>query len=277
MKRRVYYYTDERSDDFAGTDIETKTVPDGYKYVHRNIFWRMISAVLYIFALIAAWVSATFRYGLKIKNKKALKKVKGKGYFLYGNHTLVSGDAFHPNLVAPFKAKIIVGADAVSMRFVGTLVGMLGGMPLPSSRAGYRNFLRGMEAHLSRRKAIVVYPEAHIWPYYTGIRPFTSDSFIYPVRFGAPVFAMTTVHKKRKRRTNPKCIIYIDGPFYPDESLPIIERRERLRAAVYEAMVERSKESDYDRVVYIKRPSGERSEGKAVDDEGAEGAKSGNL
>ena len=64
-----------------------------------------------------------------------------------------------------------------------------------------------------------------MWPYYTGIRPFTDASFSYPAHTGTPVFAMTTCYQKRKIGSFPKTVTFIDGPFYPDESLPMAERK----------------------------------------------------
>lgn len=255
MKNKIYYYENELTDDFSGTDINTKAVPNGFRYIHKNPLWLIIRFLVCIIALPVARIISFLRYGTRVRNKKALKAAKGKGYFIYANHTLVSGDAFHPNIVCrPLKTRIVVGADAVSLPLLKNLVVMLGGMPLPSARGGYRNFLSGVETHLKHKNAIVIYPEAHIWPYYTGIRPFSSDSFLYPVKFDSPTFALTTVHKKRRFRSLPKCVLYVDGPFYPDNALGLTERKNKLRDEVYNAMTERSLESDYDRVTYARRP-----------------------
>lgn len=262
MKKRTLYYTDELSDDFAGTRIETKPVPANFKYVHRNPFWRFAAFVLYrLIVLPAAWLIGKVRYGTKIKNKKLLKQVKGRGCFLYANHTLVTGDAFHPNVaVCPRKAYIVVGADTVSIRGFRNIVAMLGAIPLPSGRAGYRAFTDAISLRVRQKQAVVIYPEAHIWPYYTGIRPFGSESFFYPVKAQAPVFALTTVHKKRRFRTLPKCELYFDGPFYPDPALSVAEQKQALRDEVYAAMTARAALSDYDRVRYVKRESAEEEE-----------------
>ena len=47
MKRRVNYYTDERNDDFSGMEIKREPLPDGYKYIRRGVFIRLLSFVLY--------------------------------------------------------------------------------------------------------------------------------------------------------------------------------------------------------------------------------------
>ena len=102
------------------------------------------------------------------------------------------------------------------------------------------------------KKCVVIYPEAHVWPYYTGIRPFPASSFRFPVECGAPVFVMTTTYQKRKTGRTPKAKIYVDGPFWPDDSLKKKERQQHLRDQVYACMTERSKNSTYDYIRYVK-------------------------
>lgn len=254
MKPRTYKYTDELTDDFAGTNIKTKPTPPDYKYLHKNPLWHIAEFIAYrLIVLPLAFLLSWIHYGTRIKNKKVMKAAKGKGIFIYGNHALVTGDAFHPNMVSwPRKSYVLTNPDATSLPFLGNFVAMLGAMPLPEGVKGYRNFIAAIKHRIATKKAIVIYPEAHIWPYYTGIRPYKSDSFLYPVTMDAPVFAMTTVFKKRRVRTLPKCLVYIDGPFYPDKSIPVAEAREKLRNEVYAVMCERAKESDYDMVTYEK-------------------------
>lgn len=46
---------------------------------------------------------------------------------------------------------------------------------------------------------------------------------------------------------------YIDGPFFPDESLPVRQRQQNLRDQVYRCMVERSRESDFEFIEYRRK------------------------
>lgn len=254
MKVKTNYYTDEINDDFAGGNIKTKLTPSDFKYIHTNPIWRFVEFILYhIIVRPIAWLICKVRYGTKYVNRKAIKQAKGKGFFIYGNHVVTLGDAFHPNIVAfPRKAYIVVHPDTTSIPFIKNLVVMLGALPTPSCTTGFRNFTKAIKTRISQKRAIVIYPEAHLWPMYTGIRPFKDDSFLYPSMLGAPVFCTTTVLKKRKIRKTPRCIVYVDGPFYPDPALSPAENRKILRDECYNAMVERAKESDYDRVRYVK-------------------------
>lgn len=66
----------------------------------------------------------------------------------------------------------------------------------------------------------MIYPEAHIWPFYTGIRPFPDTSFRYPVQQKLPVFCLTNTYQRRGKSHIPQIVTYLDGPFYPDAELP---------------------------------------------------------
>ena len=120
---------------------------------------------------------------------------------------------------------------------------MLGAIPLGSTIKQSRDMAASVHGHISRGDLITIYPEAHIWPFYTGIRPFPAASFGYPARDGAPVYAMTSCYRKRRFVAFPKVVTYLDGPFYPDSSLPLPERKQRLRDQCHAAMVKRAEEN----------------------------------
>ena len=61
---------------------------------------------------------------------------------------------------------------------------------------------------------------------------------------------MTVTYKKRHIGKKPAAVVHIDGPFYPDESLPPRRRAAALRDTVYAAMLERSRGSDTEYIRY---------------------------
>lgn len=172
---------------------------------------------------------------------------------MYGNHTLMGGDAFIPNLVnLPKKTYTIVHPDNVSKRGTKNFLLMNGAMPLPGTTKATKKFLEAIEKRVVQNNVIMIYPEAHIWPFYTKIRPFKSISFKYPVKLNEPVFAITNTFHKRKFSKNPKVITYIDGPFHPNTQLSPKEQEQDLRDRVYNQMVERSKLNTYEFAKYVK-------------------------
>ena len=107
-------------------------------------------------------------------------------------------------------------------------------------------------ALLEQKHCVSIYPEAHLWPYYTGIRQFPETSFKFPVNENKPSFTITTTYQKRKHRKKPRVTLFVDGPFWPDKTLSKKERAKKLHDEIYNTMVERSKNSTYDYVIYKK-------------------------
>ncbi len=256
----VIYYSDELNDDFAGTDINTCEVKSDFTFVNRNIFWRICEFIVYrVIVTPLVWVFGKVAYGLKIRNRKALRKLKKTGYFLYGNHTQGVMDAFTPTLCTfPKKAHIVVNPDAVSIKGLRQIVLMLGGIPLPTEMKAYKPFRKALETRIKEGKVVTIYPEAHIWPYYTGIRPYKATSFSYPVSMNVPCVAFTTTFRQRKifKNAYPKLTVTLSEPFYPDASLPEKEARQKLRDEVYAFMVSTAaREDNYEYIKYVKKES----------------------
>ena len=106
---------------------------------------------------------------------------------------------------------------------------------------------------MQRKCSITIYPEAHIWPYYTKIRPFKDVSFKYPVQLNAPAYCFTNTYQSYgKNNDKIKIVTYIDGPFYPNKELPPKQSQKELRDRIYNCMVERSKNSNIEHIKYIK-------------------------
>lgn len=254
---KTYYYTDELNDDFAGTNIKRKPLKENYRYIKRNPLWRLTSCLLYrLIATPIVFLIEKLVYREKIVDRKKLRPYRKSGYFLYGNHTTAMSDAFTPTLVAfPKKAHILVNPDTVSLPVLSPIVEMLGGMPVPDSLAATRKFTKAIDERAQKGQVIVVYPEAHIWPYHTKIRPFKDSSFKYPAAHGKPVFTFTKTFQKRRFGKTPKITVYIDGPFLPEPTFSVPENKKALRNAAYEAMVARSKYSTYEINRFIKQPT----------------------
>ena len=63
---------------------------------------------------------------------------------------------------------------------------------------------------------------------------------------------MTTTFHKRRFSQKPREVVYVDGPFYPDLSVPAKESQEDLCRRVYDTMCERARLSTYEYVRYEK-------------------------
>lgn len=254
--QKVYYYEDEVNDDFAGTDIKRRPLPENYQYLNTG-FWQKLRRFFVYYCIvrpIAVFYNKVIKR-VKYVDRQKLKGHKKEGAFIYGNHTSMMIDAFNPSYLArPRPADVVVNADASSIKGIGWLIKSVGGLPIPEGFHAMSRFNAALAEAYKRKHWIAIYPEAHIWHYYTGIRPFPATSFIYPVKQNSVVFSYTMTYQKRKHSRRPKRVVYIDGPFYPDSSLPPKAAAKKLRDEVYSAMCERAKLNTCEYIKYIYRP-----------------------
>ena len=254
-KRKIIYYTDELNDEFSLAEISPRTIDKNYVYIHKSLFKKFTRFFWYriVFFPIAILYSK-IKFHHKVVNQDVIKGYKKSGYFLYGNHTQDIGDAFMVQRINKAKGKyVIVHPNNVSMPVLGKLTPSLGALPLPDDLAAYKNFISAIDMRIKQRKCVVVYPEAHIWPFYTGIRPFVDTSFQYPIKLDVPTFCFTNTYQKRRFSKKPKIVTYVDGPFFPNNELTFKEQRADLRNQVYNCMCKRAENSTVNWIQYIKK------------------------
>ena len=253
-RKKTIYYSDPLHDDFAGTKIVTESVDEHFPFAHKSIFWRVVAFfAYYFFAVPIVFLYTHIVMGLRIRGASALRKTKG-GVFLYGNHTQMLDPFIPPMISFPRRAYTIANADAVSIRGIRQLVLMIGGLPLPTKLSGMRKFNEAVQTHIDRHSIISIYPEAHIWPYYTGVRPFEDKSFGYPVKMNRPVCAMATTYRKRLFLKRPRIVVHVSRPFYPDPEKSTAQNRAALRTAVYDFIREKCGNDNYEYIHYEYRP-----------------------
>jgi len=260
-EERIFYY-ESTEDDPIQTKEQEKThnkveLEDGYVFIKRNPFVIIYEKVLYFgFKLFARWY-AKFYLHMTIKNRQVLKKAKGSGYVIYANHTNPFHDAFSPALVADRHIYTICSPANLHIPGIGKFLPALGALPLGKNPEQKAAFNKAVDTRLKQKKCLVIYPEAHVWPYYTGIRKFPAGdrSFKYPARNLLPIFTMTTTYQKsrKKGQARPDMTVYLDGPFYPDPKKTEDENRAILAEKAYESMLKYSKRSNYEYFQYRKK------------------------
>ena len=98
--KRTVYYTDPLNDDFAHTNIRAKDVGADFPFIHKSVLWNVLAqGIYYCIAVPIVFVISKIYLGLKYENRQVLRKLRGTGYFLYGNHTRML-DAFLPAMPA---------------------------------------------------------------------------------------------------------------------------------------------------------------------------------
>lgn len=254
-ENKIIYYKDELNDEFSKAQIIPRIIDENYKYIPNKI-WDVFSYLFQnILSMPIKYLYAKIKFKIKYIGKEKLEKYKKEGYFLYVNHTQPFADTFIPSLANyPKRNFFIVNPENVSMKFLKNIVQLLGAIPIPSNKKAMKNFLDTIEKRINKGYSITIYPEAHIWPYYTKIRPFKDVSFKYPIELSKPTFCITNTYQSYGKNNNKiKIVSYIDGPFFPNENvLSIKEKKKDLRNQVYNSMMERSKNSNIEFIKYEK-------------------------
>lgn len=250
--KTIYYKAYDQ--DIVTSKNQELRLPSGYQWYHENPVYRAFSGLVYAFFVPFALFYVKFILHVKTVNRHVLRKCRNTGFFLYGNHTQPIGDAFAPGLyAAPKRIRTIAAPSNLGIPMLGKILPMLGALIIPDSPDDMKKFLSAMEKYLKKGNCIVVYPEAHVWPWCSFVRPFPETAFRFPVRFGAPCFCMTTTYRKPKSGRKPRITVFFDGPFYADSNLKPKEAQRRLHDEIAACMTLRSKNSNYEYIHYEKR------------------------
>lgn len=252
-KKPCIYYKNELEDEFSSAHITPKKIDEHYVYeggikfaLGKLFFYEIIAKPL-------AFLFLKIKFAHKIVNKKILRDYRKEGYFLYGNHTNDIADALIPSMLCfPKDVSVIVHPNNVSMPILGKITPFLGALPLPDDKMAAKHFSSALKNRLKKGQCIAIYPEAHIWPYYTKIRPFKDTSFGYPAKYETKVFCFTNTYQKRRFFKTPRIVTYIDGPFGCDSFLSLKQQRENLREQVYASMCKAAGHNTVEMINYIK-------------------------
>ncbi|MCI2082279.1 MAG: hypothetical protein LKK19_05185 [Bacteroidales bacterium] len=250
--RTIYYKN--FTDDVVVNKGQDYRLPDDYIWIRKGFFNRFMYGFVYFFVVAAAFFYCRFGLGLRVVNRKALKKYRKSGYYVFENHTQPVGDALMPALIAKGKrCFVIVSESNMGIPFLGKLLPYIGALPIPESRRKMVGFMDAVRCRVEGGNAVFIYPEAHVWPYYDGIRPFPDTSFRFPVESHSPSFAVTVTYRKRALFGKAGVTAYVDGPFFADGSLPVARQKKQLHEMVRSCMIERSRLNKYRFVNYIRR------------------------
>ena len=250
----VRWYEDEQ-DDFVGEKGDALEIPADFRYIRGGWLWRVGAFLVYRVVMTPfAYVFCKIAYGMKVVDERTEKPKKRQGCFLYGNHTLPVGDAFVPSLLMfPKKPYVVVDPRNLSAKGTRNFLMMLGALPKPQQLGAFKGFIAALTQRAKEGNCVTIYPEAHLWPYHTGIRNFAASSFRFPASTRLPVYVSTVTFQKRGFFRRPRSTVYLNGPYFADETLPPRQAEKELRDRVYRVMSENAVHSSYSHVIYMKK------------------------
>lgn len=241
-----YKYPENTDGHYLEVKKDNGMVFDGnYPYIDRSAgfklkqFWTRLLLNLIVFPMCPAYM------GLKIKNRKNLKKYKDQ---LKGGAITVSNHIHMWDYIAVMKAirhrkpHVIVWAPNVRGKD-GPLVRMVGGVPIPDGDlAGKVAFNKAIDDSIERGEFLQVYAEGSMWECYPYIRPFKLGAASLACRHHKPILPIGFSFRKpswiRKNifKQEVAVTLTMGEPIFPDESLPDQERRIDLTTRVHNAV-----------------------------------------
>lgn len=250
MKTYLYRHL---SDDVVDSAQQNFSLSDEYQIFPTSFAGQVWNRIIRILACSFGWIYTRIFLRVRIVGKSKLNSVSG-GYFIYGNHTQPMGDVFTPLTVLPCQKMYAIAAPANwGIPIIGKYLVRYGGLPVGKNMRQTLKLIKAIKTVIQDKNGVVlIYPEAHVWPYYTKIRPFDDASMHFPVSLNAPSFTWTTTYVKSKIFKRPKIIIYIDGPFYADQNLPKKQAQLALHDQIWKSLTSRAKLSNYSYYQYQK-------------------------
>lgn|SRR5690554_865592 len=168
-----------------------------YTFFNHNPFFKIASFFTVLFIkIVALYIFGILFRGLRIKGKKNLKHLKKDRFILVSNHVHVLDAVWIGALLFPRKIYVTMLQSNLGLPFVGTILRVAGGIPIPETKELMVHFLEELRNELSKKTPILVMPEASIRPYHVGMRKFLSGAFRFASDADAKILPFVFVYKK---------------------------------------------------------------------------------
>lgn len=232
------------------------------EYVPKSkIFWIFSNLLYYVIAMPILAIINKVVYDLKIESRENLENVKGA--ISVSNHVLYI-DCTMIGLAWGYKKLYYTTAmGSFKMPFIRKLIKLLRAIPIPDKIKNREKFIKAIKGILKEEEVVHVYPEGELIPYCTKIRSFKNGAFDFAVNNQVPVVPMVFTFREpeglRKlfKKKKDVTLTILEPIRAVEEEIPVKEKIERLKQAVYEEMV------DYNDYMYAKEINNDRC-GEAI-------------
>jgi len=205
---------------------EDKKLKKYYRLVNRkNKVEDFFSRLLY-FGFVIPILSIFLRcwFGLKIKNRRVLKKIKGIGAVAICNHIHELDSPICGVGVPLRKFTVVSNPDNFDLKVAGFFVNALGSVPTPATPKELQVFIYALSKKLRQRQLVLFFPEGHRLNYNENLQDFHRGAFYLAVDANAPIIPMKIETRKpdgllRFIRKKPCFTLVFNDPLYPKESL----------------------------------------------------------
>ena len=169
----------------------------GGELINTRLPFRAISCGITWFIELVGWYLVRILYGYRSFGRKNLHHAP-KGPIIYvSNHAIPLDPLLHGLSLLPKLLYYTLLEETVLTPVLGTLVRLLGGIPIPTDQGRMLDMERAMTQALQARGKLHFYPEGECFLLNQEIRNFKPGAFFAAVRQGVPVQPLVTVITRR--------------------------------------------------------------------------------
>ncbi len=193
--------------------------------ISKNPFFRFFTAAFYyMIAIPILGFFDTVVFGLRVRGRKNIQMLKGKGAVVVCNHVHNLDCTFLALLDTPRKSVFTSMEILFSQPVVGPLIHCLGSVPVPAVPSKMRRFICELTDAVKSGRLVCIYPEGELIPYCTQLRSFKEGAFTIAAKAGAPVIPVMITERENKGlwkilKRKPCLTITAGEPLYPDSNM----------------------------------------------------------
>ncbi len=240
-------YPDKPDDFILQPKILYPVTLDGeYPYLDTSFKAKFLNFSIYTGIFLLVFPLQRIRYGLKIEGKQNLRKYRktfSNGAITVCNH-VYRWDFLAVLQAVKFRRMWFPARDVNVMSSDRDMVRGAGGIPIPDSLAGLRQFNAAFDALHEQKKWIHIFPESCRWEFYQPIRPFKIGAFKMAYKYQVPIIPFVITYRKPTgiyklfKVKHPLITLRVGEPIFPETKEG--ERRsevcQRLRRETHQAM-----------------------------------------
>lgn len=159
--------------------------------------FRALSCTVTWFIGLVGWLLVKILYSYQSYGRKNLYRVPGGPIIYVSNHAIPLDPLLHGLSLMPKLLYYTLLEETVLTPVLGTLVRLLGGIPIPTDQNRMPDMEKAMTQALKARGKLHFYPEGECFLLNQEIRNFKPGAFYAAIRQGIPVQPLVTVIKRR--------------------------------------------------------------------------------
>ncbi len=243
-------------------------VDENYNHLCSGFLECLFHLFVRFIALIAGVFINGLAFGMKVKGRKNLRRVKSA--VVTCNHVNNFDNLMVRNALFGHRLYIVVGEFNNKKGFFGRCLKAGGTLPLSANLRAMINLRKATEQLLKKHNFVLFYPEETEWWMYEKPRPFRNGAFHFAATANVPVIPIFLTFSDpkglRAKIIKSKVVtVHIMPPIYPKEHNSVKENVDYMRDANYGLCVKKYEEVYLRPMVYdVVWPVDEAGEGQTT-------------